>query len=97
MDIPLTVIVLNNGILGYQRDAETVKFGAYTSACHFSPVDHAAIAKACGCDSIRVENSGDVGPALRQAIASVRPVLVEVMTDPEAHPPISLYDGTLDR
>ncbi len=97
MDIPLTVIVLNNGILGYQKDAETVKFGACTSACHFSPVDHVAIARACGCEAQRIEDPGEVGASVRQAVASSRPWLIEVMTDPEAHPPISLYDGTLDR
>ena len=48
--LAVTVILLNNGVLGYQKDAETVKFGAYTTACHFAPVDHAAIARACGCE-----------------------------------------------
>lgn len=97
MKIPLTVIVLNNGVLGYQRDAETVKFGAYTTACHFAPVDHAAIARACGCEGVRVEDAGGILPALQTALRSGRPSLIEVMTDPDAHPPISLYDGTLDR
>jgi acetolactate synthase-1/2/3 large subunit len=96
MDIPLTVIVLNNGILGYQKDAETVKFGTYTSACHFAPVDHAAIARACGCEGVRIDDPAELLPALKQALASPSPVLIEVMTDPGAHPPISLYDGTLD-
>lgn len=95
--IPLTVVVLNNGVLGYQKDAETVKFGRHTTACHFAPVDHAAIAAACGCRSIRIENPGDVLPALRQAVASHEPWLLDVVTDPDAHPPLSLYDGTLDR
>ncbi|KAB2848631.1 MAG: acetolactate synthase catalytic subunit [Hyphomicrobiaceae bacterium] len=97
MKIALTVIVLNNGVLGYQRDAETVKFGAYTTACHFAPVDHAAIARACGCEGIRVEDAGAILPALQTALRSGRPSLIEVMADPDAHPPISLYDGTLDR
>jgi acetolactate synthase-1/2/3 large subunit len=96
MGIPLTVIVLNNGILGYQKDAETVKFGTYTSACHFAPVDHAAIARACGCEGIRIHDPSDILPALRKALARPLPVLIEVMTDPGAHPAISLYDGTLD-
>lgn len=96
MGIALTTIVLNNGILGYQKDAETVKFGAYTSACHFAPVDHAAMARACGCEGVRIDDPSDLLPALRKALASPLPVLIEVMTDPGAHPAISLYDGTLD-
>jgi len=97
MQIPLTVIVLNNGVLGYQRDAEMVKFGAYTTACHFAPVDHAAIARACGCQGIRVEEANAILPTLKAALHSGKPSLIEVMTAPDAHPPLSLYDGTLDR
>ena len=96
LKIQLSVIVLNNGVLGYQRDAETVKFGAYTTACHFAHVDHAAIARACGCEGIRVEDASAILPALKAALHSGRPSLIEVMTDPDAHPPLSLYDGTLD-
>jgi acetolactate synthase-1/2/3 large subunit len=97
MDIPITVIVLNNGVLGYQKDAETVKFGAYTTACHFAPVDHAAIARACGCGGIRVETPAEIRPSLQQALWADHPTLIEVATDPGAHPAISLYDGTLDK
>jgi acetolactate synthase-1/2/3 large subunit len=93
---PVTVIVLNNGVLGYQRDAATVKFGTYTSACHFKPVDHAAIAKACGCRSRRIHNAGDLAGAFKSALGTDDPWLIEVMTDPGAHPALSLYDGTLD-
>lgn len=89
--IPVVTIVLNNGILGFQRDAETVKFGRYTSACHFAPVDHAALARACGCRSARVEDPADLAGVLATAIASGSPFLVEVMTDPEAHPALSLF------
>ncbi|MCK1663539.1 acetolactate synthase catalytic subunit [Bradyrhizobium sp. 153] len=96
-NVPLVVIVLNNGILGFQKDAETVKFGCYTSACHFSPVDHAAIARACGCGGTVVTVPGDLGKALDLALAEQRPWLIEVMTDPAAHPALSVFDGTLDR
>ena len=94
--IALVLIVLNNGVLGYQKDAEQVKFGSYTSACHFAPVNHADIAKACGCLAKRVEDLDQLDKILAEAMASDRPWLVEVMTDPDAHPAISLYDGTLD-
>ncbi|WFU62596.1 acetolactate synthase catalytic subunit [Bradyrhizobium brasilense] len=96
-NVPVVVIVLNNGILGFQKDAETVKFGSYTTACHFSPVDHAAIARACGCGGAVVSAPGDLGKALDLALAEKRPWLIEVTADPSAHPPISLFDGTLDR
>ena len=94
--LAVTVILLNNGVLGYQKDAETVKFGAYTTACNFAPVDHAAIARACGCEGIRVDDVSALRPTLETAVRSDKPWLIEVMTDPEAHPPLSLYDGTLD-
>lgn len=96
MDITLTVVVLNNGVLGYQKDAETVKFGTYTTACHFAPVDHAAIARACGCVGVHVETPVEILPALRDALQGERPTLIEITADPDAHPAISLYDGTLD-
>lgn len=94
--VALTTIVLNNGLLGYQKDAETVKFKNYTSACHLGPVDHTKIAAACGCKSVRVDRAGDIGGALTTAMASDDPWLIEVMTDPNAHPAISLFEGTLD-
>jgi len=47
-DIRITVVVLNNGVLGYQKDAEKVKFGRYTSSGHLRQVDHALIARAVG-------------------------------------------------
>ena len=97
MGISVVVIVLNNGVLGYQKDAETVKFGEFTSACHFAPVDHAAIARACGCAAVRVETPADILPCLRKALSSDAPTLIEILTDPDAHPAISLFDGTLDK
>ncbi|TGT71839.1 MULTISPECIES: acetolactate synthase catalytic subunit [unclassified Mesorhizobium] len=97
LGIGVTVIVLNNGVLGYQKDAETVKFGHYTSACHFAPVDHTAIARACGCNAMKIERIEDVLPALRGALSSDAPWLIDVATDADAHPPLSLFDGTLDR
>ncbi len=91
-EIALTVIVLNNGVLGFQKDAERVKFGAYTTACHFAPVDHAAIARACGCRAVRVEAVSALAPTLGEALGSTQPWLIDVVTDPDAYPPLSLFD-----
>jgi acetolactate synthase-1/2/3 large subunit len=89
--LPVTVIVLNNGILAYQKDAEDARFGEHTDAVDFAPVDHAAIARACGVAGTRVERAEEVGPALDAAFASGAPALIDVITDPEARPPITVF------
>ncbi|PDT50322.1 acetolactate synthase catalytic subunit [Sinorhizobium fredii] len=90
MKLPVTIVVLNNGILGFQRDAETVKFGNFTSACHFAEVDHAKLAEACGCPAVRVDDPGELAYHLQRGMEQ-GPLLIEVMTDPAAHPPLSLF------
>ncbi|MDI6838007.1 MAG: acetolactate synthase catalytic subunit [Rhizobiaceae bacterium] len=90
MKVPITIIVLNNGILGFQRDAETVKFGKYTSACLFAEVDHVKLAEACGCPAVRVQDPSEIAEHLQRGIQQ-GPLLIEVITDPEAHPPLSLF------
>lgn len=93
MKTPVVVTVLNNGVLAYQKDAEDVKFGAHTTACYFTPVDHAAIARACGVHGVRVEKADDYLPALRQALASGDSCVIDVITDPAAYPPVTLFDS----
>ncbi len=93
LQLPVTVVVLNNGILGFQKHAETVKFGDHTIACDFAEVDHAAIARACKIAGVRVERGEDLGPALDAAFASGKPTLIEVMTDPNAKPPLTIFHG----
>ena len=93
LNLPITVMVLNNGILGYQKHAEDVIFGEHTDAVDFTAVDHAAIARACGVHGVRVERGQDVGPALDAAFASGKPALLDIVTDPDAKPPISFYAG----
>ncbi len=92
----VVVTVLNNGVLAYQKDAEDVKFGRHTSGCVFSPVDHAQIARACGCRGVRIERPGDYLDAVRAALAVPEATVIDVMTDPEAYPPITLFDDRLE-
>lgn len=91
MGIKVTLILLNNGILGFQKHAENVKFGAHTTAVHFHPVDHAAVARAAGCLGIRVEDPAGLADALTAARAGEHTALIEVMTDPDAFPPITSF------
>jgi acetolactate synthase-1/2/3 large subunit len=93
MKLPVVLVVLNNQGLGYQKDAEDARYGAHTDAVDFEPVDHAAIAGACGCVGMRVEVADEFGPALRAALEADRPTVIDVLTDPEARPPVTAFEG----
>lgn len=88
----VVVTVLNNQVLGFQKDAEDVKFGRHTDACYFGPVDHAAIARACGCRGVRVEDPAEYLPAVVEALEHNGPTVIDVDTDPQAYPTITLFD-----
>jgi acetolactate synthase-1/2/3 large subunit len=91
--LAVTVIVLNNSILGYQKHAELASFGAHTSAIRFEPVDHAAIARAVGATGVRIERATDLRRAIEKALASGCVTLLDVITDPDAYPPITAWEG----
>ncbi len=92
MGIAVVLIVLNNAVLGYQKDAETVKFGRYTSACHFEPVNHAEIARACGVRAHRIEDPNELARRLEQALVDSDMTLLDVISDPNAYPPLTMFD-----
>jgi len=91
--LAVTIIVLNNSILGFQKHAELANFGAHTSAIGFEPVDHAAIARAVGATGLRIQAAADIRPAIEKALASDSLTLLDVITDPDAYPPITAWEG----
>ncbi|ACL58653.1 acetolactate synthase catalytic subunit [Methylobacterium nodulans] len=93
MRLPVVLIVLNNQILGYQKHAELSLFGNFTDVCHFEAVDHAAIARACGCTGVRIERPGELSGALRDALAADSVTVIDVVTDQRAYPPITSFEG----
>ena len=68
-DIPIAVVVFNNGALGWVKHGQ----GDRNIACDLSSFDHAAIARSMGCDGLRVEEPSALGPALRQGLMSDKP------------------------
>ena len=89
--IKVVVAVLNNGVLGYQKHAEDALLRRHTNVCDFAPVDHAAIAEACGIKGIRVERAQDVATAISAALAAESAVLIDVLADPNAMPPVTIF------
>ena len=93
LGLSFVLMVLNNQVLGYQAHAEDLLFGDHSDVCDFNAVDHAAIARACGCEGWRIERASEIGPALDRAAASDTVTLLDIVTDPKAYPPVTLYDA----
>lgn len=91
--IPVTVILLNNAILGFQKHSELVQFAKTTTAIDFAAVDHAAIALACGARGVRVSGVAELQRELDAALDAETVTLIEVMTDPDAFPPITRWES----
>jgi acetolactate synthase-1/2/3 large subunit len=93
MGMSLTLIVLNNSILGYQEHAEDLLYGDHTDACRFAGVDHAAIARAVGVAGERVETVEQLRSALEAAGSRRGVTLIDVVTDDKAFPPVTMFDS----
>jgi len=95
MNIKLTLIVLNNGILGFSKHADRVRFGTHSTAVNFAQVDHRAVAIAAGCHGIRVESPDRLQAALEESSSVDTTTLIEVMCDENAYPPLTPYTKDL--
>ncbi len=81
--LPVIWVVMDNMAFGTIAGLESQTYGwdfGCTFECDGKPyrVDWAAMARACGADGVMIEKAGDLGPALRRAVASNRPTLIQV-------------------
>ena len=75
-NIPIVTIILNNGALGWVKHGQ----GNRTIASTFAETNYADIANAMGVNGIRVEQPGEIAGAIREALASGVPTVVDVVT-----------------
>lgn len=91
MDRKVVVVLLDNGILGFQKHAEIAKYRGTTTATEFASVDHAGIARASGLDAFDVTDPSELAPAFAKALEGEASTLIVVKTDPRAYPPITSF------
>ncbi|UBF29326.1 ubiquinone-dependent pyruvate dehydrogenase [Kovacikia minuta CCNUW1] len=80
-DLPVKVIVFNNGVLGFVA-MEMKVAGLPPYGTDLKNPDFAKMANAMGVLGIRVEDPADVRPAIERALKYNGPVLVDVLTNP---------------
>ena len=84
-DLPVTVVLLNNGCLGMIKQMQKYYWNGRYSAMELGDdPDFVTVAKGFRCNGIRVERPEEIGDALKQAMESDVTTIVEIMVDPEA-------------
>jgi acetolactate synthase I/II/III large subunit len=90
------ITVVNNNASGNQskRGFDRVYGGKQTEQARemwtFSKVNFARLAEDMGALGIRVEQPGEIGPAIAQALKADRPVIIDVVTDIDALAPLAV-------
>ena len=80
--LPVKVVVVKNNTLGQIKWEQMVFLGNPEYGCDLQPIDFAAVARACGATGFTIEDPGDCGTVLDEALATPGPVVVQAVVDP---------------
>jgi acetolactate synthase-1/2/3 large subunit len=86
-DLPIVVVIVNNGYLGMVRQWQDMFFEERFSQIHLtqSLPDYAMLARAYGALGFTAENEEELQEALTEALASGRTCVVDARVDPREH------------
>jgi acetolactate synthase-1/2/3 large subunit len=78
--VGLTIVVVNNAASGYVKALQHAIFRGRYQSSDLVEMDYAAIARAMGCNGIRIEDPDRLGEALRTGLAErTRPTVLDVV------------------
>ena len=81
-NIPVVEVIVNNHVLGMVRQWQTLFYGKrYSNTVLQDQADFVKVAEALGVKGIRVTKKEERGPAIREAIESGKPALIDVWID----------------
>jgi acetolactate synthase I/II/III large subunit len=86
-DLPIVVVIVNNGYLGMVRQWQDMFFAERFSQVNLTQTvpDYAALARAYGALGFTVENEEELDVALEAALSSGRTCVVDARVDPREH------------
>ncbi len=80
--IPVIEIIIDNNALGMVRQWQTLYYGErYSATVIRDKVDYCKVAEGLGCMAIRVTDPSEVEPALKKALSSGVPTVIDVVVD----------------
>jgi acetolactate synthase I/II/III large subunit len=86
--IPVVCVVFNDRGLGNERAFQNELYGGRIFAVDYNDVDFAALARVLGAHGERVAEPAALLPALKRALASGQPAVVDVVIDRNFHAPV---------
>lgn len=80
--LPIVEIIINNRVLGMVRQWQTLFYEKHYSQTVFEDkVDYCMVAKGLGCEAIRITKKEEVEPALKKALSSKVPVVIDCVIE----------------
>lgn len=97
-DIPVVWVVMNNGGHGMVHLGEKLQFKGKFSTSQFKHhLNIAQMAESLGAQSFRVERAGETEEAVRKAIQSNKPTVIDVRICSDTIPPTGMRLATLEK
>jgi len=82
-DVQVKVAIFNNGYLGMVRQWQELFYDKRYSATKLTEINFVKLADAFGAYGIRVDRPSEVVPAIREAIETPKPVIIDFRVTPE--------------
>jgi len=82
--LPVVAVVLDNGAWGAEKAYQAEFFGGRLLGAEIDSPPYDEVARLCGAKGYRAENPGEVGTALKSALAERQPAVIHVRIDPDA-------------
>lgn len=97
--LPVVIMILNNNCLAFEYHEQKYRWKGQViaEANNFTSVDYAAVARALGAHGERVMDGAGMRAALKSALLREGPTVIEVVTDPEAYPPVTNFESVMAR
>jgi acetolactate synthase-1/2/3 large subunit len=85
-NIPVVALVMNDYCLGMVKQLQDAFYGKRHESCRFGRnVDFARLAESMGAFGARVETEEQIEPALRSALSSSRPAVIDFVLEEPAN------------
>lgn len=98
LGIPIVICVLNNGTLAFEYHIQRyLERNVISSINDLAVSDYAAVARTLGVPALQVHTADELRAGLAHARDREGPLLIDIVVDRDAIPPVTTYDSVIER